>query len=858
MSRKNILVENVCILRDFRLKSNFFQEDTGEPPAFPGVFGACLMNFFLTDLLYAWRAARRSPGVTLAIIAMLALGTGGVAAVFYPAYSQVYAPLPFPQPEQLVISGGDIFSDLLDWQTSRFERRDELDRFLSNVAAYATRLDASIYMPDTGKYKYSVNTVIVTEEFFETLGVRPVRGSVFSRGKDQEGVVISYRLWRDEFGRSDDAVGKLIQSIRYNTPMPIIGIMPESFDFPAGADIWFNSDGDPWHGYSPDSTDKLIGRLQPWMSTGWLIREIRNLLAGGSPVPRLQSLRSALYGDRTSLLLMLGAAAVLFLLLVCAGVMNLLVAQGARRKSEMALRLTLGAARRNLVFKLLRETLPLVVIGALAGLWISETLSALIMAQFPSLNGGEVAVPVKIAFFAALIFAVTIMGGLTPAFYISGVDLNTYLKSGTDFKRRYFSLREILTGAQLALALALLINMGLLLRSTMFNINVPVELSSGGVAVVMASFPEGLSQYAEANFRRRAMIFQEFTQRMEAMPEVAAVGSFYPVPFSREAAVAITGQSLIVSKTYPEGRQRETGVEGIVSPKGFGILGIPFMTGRPFTEADAANEREIQIRDAESRTNGEDLMARIEKLRGMSGAAIINQSLAQRLWPGENAVGKIIYVGGFGFPREVVGVLRDFYQTGDNKKILPAVYRPDPGTFDESRFLVKLHSDALMRDFRQRLSAPDMNLSYIEVRRLSDYISESTADMRLTLQLVGGFALLGIVVAGLGVYATTSLMAAAMSREMGIRAAMGAQTRDILLLAFWRGARAIILGLPLGLFLAWVLSRILSSLLFQVNTNDPPAWLISCAALLGITAIAALIPALRAARANPADAMKNE
>ena len=247
--------------------------------------------------------------------------------------------------------------------------------------------------------------------------------------------------------------------------------------------------------------------------------------------------------------------------------------------------------------------------------------------------------------------------------------------------------------------------------------------------------------------------------------------------------------------------------------------------------------------------------------RGASTAVIINQSLARQFWPEENAesaVGKIIYTSSTN-PHEVIGVVRDFHMVSNNKDFVPAIYEPESNTNTQVQtYLVKLRSGALMKDFRQRLAGIDAGSVTIEVSSLGEITAESMSNTRMTLQLLGGFALLGVVVAGLGVYATTSLMIAAMNREMGIRMAVGAQTWDILLLALWRGTRAIFLGLPVGLFMAWILSRILSGYLFQVKVNDSLTWVVSYAVLLVITTVAALIPALRAARGNPLDALRAE
>jgi len=802
------------------------------------------MKFLWMDLRYAWRAARRSPGVTISIIVMLALGTGGVTAVFNPIYSQVFAPLPFPQPEQLVITGGDV-RGLFNVYQSSFENRDELDRFFLKLTAYGSWISV-IRIPDTGNFK-EVLPVLATEEFFETLGVRPLRGAGFSRNNNNDEIVVSNRFWREELNGADDAVGSQIQM--NNAFVSIVGIMPENFDFPTGTDIWINhKTGRGWRG----DALWLMGRLRPGITPGRIEEELRAVNG-----PALQPLRTVLYGERRPMLLMLGSAAILFLLLVCAGVMNLLVTRGERRKSEMAMRLILGATRRNLVFQLLRETLPLVVAGALAGLWISEIAGMWLHARFPLLRGGEVVVPVKMAFFATLVFAVTIIGGLTPALYVSGVNLNTYLKSGSDAKWRFFSfsVRELLTAAQFGLALALLTGVVLLVNSLITNVDIPITWSSRDMVAVhvdvAAEFPSTGSRDA---LIRREMFYRDFQDNLSAMPEVAVSGIFVPIPFSAQAVYAGRNMTVRVSKTQSSEQEEITRVTaGYANPEGFKMLGITLIAGRFFTPAETANETEFlsTLRSLDR----EKILALRDA--GFVRAAIINQYLARQLWPEENAVGKIIY-DMYAFANEIVGIVQDFHQTVDNKNIVPVIYHPADNMATEQRFLVRLNSGALMQDFRRRLSSLETGMVKIGVQPHGDVLSKSMANMYMTLQLLGIFALLGITAAGLGVYATTSLMMAAMNREMGIRMAMGAQIWYILHLALWRGTRAIIIGLPLGLFLAWILSRILSGFLFQVKTEDPLAWITSCALLIGITIIAALIPALRASCANPADILRRD
>jgi len=814
------------------------------------------MKNLLTDLRYQWRASRRSLAATLAVISMLALGTGGVTTVFNHVYSMLFAPLPFPQPEQLVVIGGDI--RVHNSLSNRFEREEDLARIFSNLTTYRVSHSVSVTIPDTGKIR-QFSVAEIDGNFFETLRVSPLRKSNdFMQGG--MGYVVSSRFWRDELMGADDAVGKLIQIEFMGAGMaaPIIGIMPERFDFPIGADIWRYS------GLTVGTGGRqYFGRLRPGIPMGYAAEELRAIefpagdFGHRATGPLLQPLQTFLYGDQTPILLMLGSAAVIFLLMVCASVMNLLITQGMRRQSEMALRLILGASRRNLIFQLLRETLPLVIVGALAGFWLSEMANTWLMAQFPALKGGDVAVPVKMAFVAAVVFAVTIIGGLTPALYATGVDLNTYLKSGGGVKRRFFSfsMNELLTGMQAGLTLALIIGVGLLVGSMMFHVDVPIRWTSRDMVVVKADFPRLSKQDTSPEaMTGRSLFYQELQHRLSTMPEVAAAGIFNPIPFSASAESARYAYTPVSNASVYSGPERVSvqAIEGRASSEGFEMFGSTLIAGRFFTPTDAVNATELMVRSREAslRSQGSRFVPFV------GGVVIVNQSLAQRLWPGEIALGKIVY-GTLDNAFEIVGIVRDSYQVSDNKEYIPTIYYPPDNWNQSQTFIVKLHSRDLMSDFRQRLSDFDAGSVTFELQSLGDIVSGAMANTRMTLQLLGIFALLSIVVAGMGVYTTTSLMAAAWTREMGIRIALGAQTFGILRLALWRGTRAILFGFPFGLFLAWILSRTLSSYLFHVKTGDPFVWVISCALLLIITIVAAFIPAFRSTRVNPLDAMRN-
>ena len=326
------------------------------------------------------------------------------------------------------------------------------------------------------------------------------------------------------------------------------------------------------------------------------------------------------------------------------------------------------------------------------------------------------------------------------------------------------------------------------------------------------------------------------------MPEVVSSGYLSPIPFSAAAIRdSVTGR--LVSKTPGQGISGYiTAMPATVSAGGFGMLDIPLVAGRHFTEADAALRQEGGV--------------------FAGGAVIINQVLAQRLWPEENnVIGNVIY--DMNIPSyEVVGVVRNYHHVPGNRDFIPTIYFPYTASrgSGEINILVKLRANTSLQNFqtglRQRLSG--FAVDWVEVQPLSERVKYVMANQRLTLQLLGCFAVLGIIVSGLAVYATASLMVTARKREIGIRMAIGAQPWNILRLVLWRGIRAILLGLPFGLFLAWILSRVLSSFLVHVVVDDLLLWLTCCVVLLVITTVAALIPALQALRINPMGVIRGE
>lgn len=802
------------------------------------------MNSLLVEWLLKFSKAFRISGDNLLIVILLALGMGGVAAFFMPAYSLLYAPLPFPQPDQLVRVGGSI--PLFKASDDSFVNRELMGRIFSNITAYVAPANSRIKarIPDMKK-DVDARILQVSEEFFETFGVQPVRGYGF-RNKENNEIVVSHRFWQKELLGTDDVIGKTIL-IRDNAALLIVGVMPEYFDFPAGTDFWRNANG----GWSNDTflRTQFVGRLRSGVSSEQAASYLESLEFEYDPYyantfggigPVLQSLTIVFHGDQFPLILILGTLAGLFLLLVCVGVANYQIARGIRRKSEMALRMAFGATRWRLICQLMYETLPLALMGGAAGLVLAGYADIWLQKQFPTLKGGEVAFPVVIVFFAALVIVVTIVSSLIPAFRTTNVELNTLIKSSSGSKRRFFSSREVLVGVQLSITLALLIGSGVLVRSMRSQIDSPAAWSPQNKIMVLISTPRPKSPEERA---RRMMFYQDAQRQLEQAPGVLSVGSLYPVPLTPSAKFVSESimPSALISKDKPSSVKEENQplrecLQGTVSSNGFDLLGIPLLLGRPFSETETIEQSQTDRK------------------------VIINRTLAEYFWPGENAVGKVFY-DGISSWNEIVGVVSDFHLVGNSNIVRPMFFRPAFIDLSNPNFIVKLHPSASLANFQTnaRRLLTDLNADvWLEVRTMQEHVLESTTNKRLTLNLITCFALMGIVVSGLGMYATLAWMVSLRTKEIGIRMAVGAKSIDILRLILLRSGRVLLIGFPCGLFGGWVLARELNSVLFQVRPNDPIVWIISCLFLTFIVIVAALVPALRAIRVSPMDALRGK
>ncbi len=835
------------------------------------------------DLRQAARNLRHAPGFALAATVLLALGFGAVTALFGPLYSLVLAPLPFPQASRLV----QVTGLPMPYGFYQPNLRRALDPVFSHIAEFGW-ISGSAPVPA----RPSLDITTVTQEFFPAIGVGPRLGRDF-RLTDHEldGVIVSNALWRTRLHANPDIAGVAFRI--HGEPFPVLGVMPPGFDFPGHTQVWML----PPKGSGLEDGSPLFARLQPGLSLAAatarlkVIARTQHLDAGRV---FLRPLHDYLLGDRRPLLWILWAVALLFLLLACAGIANLILARGIRRQPEVTLRLALGASRARIIRQLLAEALLLAGAGAALGLGLAALAGGALRAALPAAMGRtpfapQPALTASVGVVIALAIGATLVCGMLPAWRAARSDAGVYLKasgSGTGIApggRWHFGSRDLLTGSQLALALALLIATGLLVRSVAARLDLNFGFDARHVVAIQAQLPpppalvkawrafdrlqranhnisanrtlqtkelkkSGLGSASAAEEQRDDRVFAAAQADLSRVPGVLAAGELAPLPFN-----GIQSRPFEVVRLQPGewapyilAYTRSAGGDFIRA------LGIRLLAGRTFTPAETAAAAGVE--ETAARTWGSWRQNYILPV-------VVNQALTQRYWPGQSALGKMFYRFG---RSQVIGVVSNIHESSANLAVWPTVYVPVQLLPNNGNLavIVRLRPGTPVAPFRAVVTrilaslAPGIRPPHFI--SLAAQAKKSWASLRLALFLLACFAVLGVAVAGLGVYAGAAEMAAARRREMGIRIALGARPEQIQGMALWRSVRLAVGALPLGAFGAWALARGLSHWLFQVGAADPASYAAAAALLVLLALLAGFLPAHRAAHSDPAAALRDD
>ena len=807
------------------------------------------MNTIRSDLKYAARSLRRTPGFAAIAVVTLALGIGANTAIFSVVHNVLLQPLALVEPERVVRVFHDAPEAGFATTPGAFSPPDFEDLQRDN-AAFAS-LAAYYFIPGQsetsllgGGAPQELDTAFVSADFFSLLGVPPLLGRTPGAAENVPGtdqvVVLSHGLWQARFGADPGIVGRnvTLDSGKFT----VIGVMPAAFDFPSRkAAMWV-----PLSLIGEDDIPTMrglrwmdvVGRLAPEVTVAAaddaadgvmqrLAREYPDTNEDWTGVT-VQTLKASLVGDlRPALFVLLGAVA-LVLLIACANLANLLLARGSARGSEFAVRSALGADRGRLVRQLLTESLLLALAGGALGLGLAyaglDALVALSAGTIP--RPDEIGVDLRVAGFALAASVLTgVLFGLAPALAASKPDLQESLGDGgrsASAGRRGRGLRDALVIAQTALAVVLLAGAGLLLRSFWNLTHVDPGFSGENVLSLSISTPSEVISDDE----RRAAYRREILARIGSLPGVLAVGGSKTVPLhggGEGYAFTVAGQ--------PEPVAPESGVL-IVTPGYFRALGIPLLRGREFTDNDEASEALVLM---------------------------VNEAFARRYLPAREPVGATLSLGDEEL--RVVGLVGDVRTEGIAREPAPAVYAPAYLLPRSSmKLFIRTTSDPLQVAAAVRETIWDINPNQpiSDITTMQKVMSETVARPRFFTLLLGGFAGLAMVLAALGVYGVIAYAVSRRTSEIGIRMALGASTGNVLRLAIAQGLAPAVAGLAIGLVAAVLLTRLLSGLLYDVAAVDPATFGGVALLLVIVALLAGWLPARRAARVNPAFALRQD
>ncbi|MEP6691967.1 MAG: ABC transporter permease [Gemmatimonadaceae bacterium] len=809
------------------------------------------MSVLWNDVRYGVRVLLKARAYSVVAVAVLGVGIGASTTLYSAIDGVLRRPLPYERAEQLVALGesnGARHTERAGTSAANFTDWREAGRGFEGLAAY---VHWGFVLSDDGRPALGPERVLgarVSASLFSLLGVRAVAGRVFRSGEDSAGrgdvVVLSEELWRRRFGGSASIVG---DRLRLNAKAyTVVGVVARGFELPAG-ELWIPL---TFASYELDQRGarslSVVARLKAGVSIESARDEMRGVartLARLHPEAdagwevAVSPLQSEIVGDTRTPLLLLFTATCAVMLVACANLATLMLARGAGRRGEIALRAALGAGRWRVVRQLVTESMLVVVAGAGLALALSlagaKLLSTLGPEYLPRAAEIRVGAPV-VAFLALLSLAIGIVLSAIPAIGAATADLAVALKTGGASGRRHTPaahLRDVLVVCQVAVALLLLVDAGLLVRSFARTQSVELGFNPASVLAATVSLPD--ARYPEGE--QRAQFFRELARGVRAVPGVRAVGLVSHPPLAggmMSSDYRIDGQPPLSSGDVPRAQLAN------VDPGYFRALELRVVRGRGFTESDRVGVRPV---------------------------AVVDESLARQHWPGGDAIGARLRIGStIGADtawREIVGVVAGVRSASPIRAPAPTIYVPHAQNPWPTMSLVVRTTGEPTRYagvIRAVVLGLDPNQPLYNVRPFEQVVARTLAARRFQMLLLIGFAVVAVFLAAVGVYGLLAYAVAQRTRELGIRVALGARDRDIYRVVLRQAGARIAVGLALGGAAAIAGSRSVSSLLFEVSPWDP-ATLAGAIVLLAIVGlIASYIPARRAAHVDPALAFRRE
>jgi putative ABC transport system permease protein len=809
------------------------------------------------DIRYSLRQLRRSPGFVAVAVLTLALGIGANTAIFTLANAAFFRRLPFPNADRLAFlwqensrigeTVGEVsYPNYADWRAQ--SRAFEDMAFFSSFGKNFLNGGGSFTTLSGPSGPEQVPAATVSTNFFTMLGVKPALGRGFLPDDSTEGrtnvLVISYGLWQERFGGDPQIVGRSVKIWGGNETV-IIGVLPRKFTFPNKTQIWVPRAVTAFVQTKSRQYSNLavIGRRKPgvtWQQAQAEMSTIAARLASEYPTIdggvgiRVVPLRQQLTERVGQGIAMLWAAILGVLLIACLNTASLLIGRAAGRRKEIALRLSLGASWRRLARQLLAESLALALAGALLGVCLAVAVVSLVSKLNPGiarLNGTVVDIRV-LGYTAAITILTALLCGVLPAATVTSVDVSCALKENAgSASRATHSTRRLLIITEVAMAFVLLVGSALLIRSLWGILHTDPGFDAEHVLAFHVYWPGGERTPEEASARSALSV--DLMRRLRSLPGVTSVATasfvlfpneMYKVPFETEGGSPDTSE------------QRQPLPHGEVSPDFFRATGIPLLRGRTFTAADSA--------------------------KGALPVAVVNQSMARRIWGDEEAVGKRFKFADPNFKSPwftIVGIAGDVRGEGlESASGLLAYVPSNDDMYDD--IVIRTTGDpiALAAAVRREIRQLNKALLVEHMQTARSMLLEREAHRQFTAWLLGSFAFLAVILAAIGIYGVLAYWVAQRTQEIGVRVALGAEKSDVLWLVVGQAFKIALSGVAIGLATALGLSRFFSSLLYGVQATDPLSLAAVSLLLGGVALLACYLPARRATKVDPIEALRYE
>ncbi len=806
------------------------------------------MSKFLQDLRYGFRTMIKRPGFSLIAVMTLALGIGSSTAIFTVVDAAIIKGLPYQQPDRLYHMWER--TSQKDFDQREFSYPDYQDYLQNKVCDIAAYTGGGTILNGHGNSE-RVFAPSVSANFFSVLGVQPIKGRTFQPGEDKQGgpklTVLTYPFWQSHFGGDENIVGQQLNLA--GESYTIIGVLPQSFQFAMRpADLFL-----PYQPTQNQLTRRymhgtnLIARLKPGVTAGQAQSEL-SVIANNivqqfkeshtGVTLKLVPLQEQVVGQVQPILMLLLAAVGFVLLIACANVASLLLTRALARQKEVAIRAALGANRWRVVQQLLTESVVLSVVGGIAGLLLAYAGTGALVGMLPQNQIAALPflanlhVDTRMLIFSFALSVVTgMIFGLAPAIQSSRLELTGILKEGgrNSSAGSGHRLRTALVITEIALAVVLLVGSGLLLKSLFKLLQTSPGFNPQNVLTMTVVLPA--TKYTEANSQ---INFQEqLNERIGALPGVASVGTVNILPLQpgNTTTVYVEGDPI-----PPPGQALEANIR-TVSESYFQTLQVPLVAGRFFDSGDKSDSTQV---------------------------VIIGNTMADRLFAGRDPVGRRLkYAGIDAPPMTIAGVVGDVKITGLDQELRPVIYYPfrqNSSIFTNLVVRTDAEPGGLATSIRSSIQTLEPQAAVFNVQTMPQLISSTPAAFmrRFPATLVGVFAGLALLLASIGIYGVVSDSVAQQTHHIGVRMALGARTADIMKLVLKEGFFLALIGVGLGVATAFGLMRLISALLFNVQTHDFSVFAIVTGSLLVVILLACYFPARRAARVDPLVALRYE